>query len=167
MLAANIAVAVFLRDQELKFLRRVHASPTRRKIKKLTQFVNLLGFPVENLEDRFQLKALLESVHETPLEHTVTLAVLKSMQKAVYSPEAEGRSGRPLLLPYHFADSTLSRSHDPSHVGGIGIQSASRAGPRANDLVGRALFRAGAAGRDGGTRADETQIVGLFRIPNR
>ena len=90
MLAANIAVAEYLRDQELIFLRRVHGSPTRRKIKKLTDFVNMLGFGFESLESRFELKRLLAMIEDTPQEYTVTLAILQSMQKAVYSPEAEG-----------------------------------------------------------------------------
>ncbi len=90
MLAANIAVAVRLRDEKLLFLRRVHASPSRRKIKMLTQFVNFLGLDVGGLENRFELKRLLAEVRGTPLEPSVNLSVLQSMQKAVYSPQPEG-----------------------------------------------------------------------------
>jgi ribonuclease R len=90
MLAANMAVAEYLRDHELLFLRRVHPSPTRRKIKKLTEFVNLLGFRFESLQSRFELKRLLATIEGTPQQYTVTLAILQSMQKAVYSPEPEG-----------------------------------------------------------------------------
>ncbi len=89
MLAANIAVARHLQEKELLFLRRIHASPTPRKIRKLTEFVNMLGFRFKSLESRFELKKLLALVKGTPQQNTVTLAVLQSMQKAVYSPEPE------------------------------------------------------------------------------
>lgn len=90
MLAANIAVATMLEDAGLVFLRRVHPDPDPRKLKTLTSFVRELGFKVESLESRFELQKLLEKAKGDPRQHAVNYAVLRSMQRAVYSPEDEG-----------------------------------------------------------------------------
>lgn len=90
MLAANIAVATKLRDEGLLFLRRVHGDPDSRKLKALTSFVRELGFKVDSLESRFELQRLLDLVERDPRRHAVNYAVLRSMQRAVYSPEDEG-----------------------------------------------------------------------------
>jgi len=90
MLAANEAVARMLRDAELHFLRRVHMAPDPRKLKTLTEFVAELGFKTESLESRFELQKLLKLVHGRPEQQAVNYAVLRSLQRAVYSPEVEG-----------------------------------------------------------------------------
>ena len=90
MLAANEAVAELLADQGLLFLRRVHGKPDPRKLKALNEFVKDLGLKAESLESRFALQKLLGELKGDPREHAVNYAVLRSMQKAVYSPEEEG-----------------------------------------------------------------------------
>jgi ribonuclease R len=90
MLAANEAVAEKLRDAGLLFLRRVHGAPDPRKLKSLTAFVGELGFKSDSLENRFALQKLLDDVKGDPREHAVNYAALRSMQRAVYSPEEEG-----------------------------------------------------------------------------
>ena len=90
MLAANEAVATLLSDHELHFLRRVHANPDPLKLKNLVQFMRELGIECESLESRFEIKRIVEQVIGEPEEHAVHYAVLRSMKKAVYSPEQEG-----------------------------------------------------------------------------
>jgi ribonuclease R len=90
MLAANEAVAEMLRDKGLHFLRRVHKDPSPAKLKSLTEFVRELRFQVDRLESRFALQELLDRVRGRPEEHAVNYAVLRSFQRAVYSPEEEG-----------------------------------------------------------------------------
>lgn len=90
MLAANVAVAEMLRDRDIPLLRRIHGNPNPKKLKMLTEFVRHLGFDVESLESRFELQALLEDVRGLPEEYAINYAVLRSFQKAVYSPEDEG-----------------------------------------------------------------------------
>jgi ribonuclease R len=90
MLSANEAVAERLADAGLIFLRRVHGSPDPRKMKLLTEFVRELGYDADNLENRFELQKLLDEVKGDPREHAVNYAALRSMQRAVYSPEEEG-----------------------------------------------------------------------------
>lgn len=90
MLAANEAVAERLREAELFFLRRVHMPPDPRKLKALTSFVSELGFETESLESRFELQKLLNLVVGRPEERAVNYAVLRSLQRAIYSPSDEG-----------------------------------------------------------------------------
>jgi ribonuclease R len=90
MLAANEAVAELLENEGLLFLRRVHGSPDPRKMRSLTEFVKELGFKVDNLENRFELQKLLDAVKGDSREYAVNYAVLRSMQRAVYSPEDDG-----------------------------------------------------------------------------
>ena len=90
MLAANEAVAVKLHDMELNFLRRIHESPEVRKLKLLTDFVRELGFEVDSLESRFEIRRVLELVKGKPEEYALNFAVLRSMPKATYGPQVEG-----------------------------------------------------------------------------
>ena len=90
MLAANEAVAEKLRDDGLIFLRRVHGAPDPRKLKALTAFVGELGIKTDSLESRFALQKLLKDIEGDPREHAINFATLRSMQRAVYSPEEEG-----------------------------------------------------------------------------
>ncbi|MCA9121314.1 MAG: ribonuclease R [Planctomycetaceae bacterium] len=90
MLAANEAVATLLSDKELYFLRRVHSNPDPLKLKNLAQFMRELGIECESLESRFEIKRIVEQAVGRPEEHAVHYAVLRSMKKAVYSPEEEG-----------------------------------------------------------------------------
>jgi ribonuclease R len=90
MLAANEAVADQIRQRGLHFLRRVHQSPTLAKLKALTEFVAELGLKTGSLESRFELQKLLDSAADRPERHAVNYAVLRSMQRAIYSPQDEG-----------------------------------------------------------------------------
>ena len=90
MLAANEAVAQFLFDRDILFLRRVHGSPDERKLEQLNQFVSELGIETDSLVSRFALQKLLKQVHGAPEEHAVNYALLRSLQRAVYSPAEEG-----------------------------------------------------------------------------
>jgi ribonuclease R len=90
MLAANESVAELFREQGVPFLRRVHDSPSPHKLKALTEFVRELGVPVVGLHDRFELQKLLKTVVGRPEQHAVNYAMLRAMQRAVYSPKEEG-----------------------------------------------------------------------------
>ena len=90
MLSANEAVADLLVQRELPLLRRIHESPAPLKLKALTEFVNAMGIESPSLESRFELQKLLEKVSGQPEERAVNYALLRSMQRAVYSPIEEG-----------------------------------------------------------------------------
>ena len=94
MLAANEAVASYLERNGLLFLRRIHAMPSYRKMKQFAQFVKSLGVstvtPEMLLESRFEIQSLLERIKGRPEEAAINFSLLRSMQKAVYSPADEG-----------------------------------------------------------------------------
>ena len=90
MLAANEAVAELLREKGLSFLRRIHGPPVPKKLEALCEFVAELGLKTGSLESRFELQKLLASVNGRPERHAVNYAVLRSLQRAVYSPLEEG-----------------------------------------------------------------------------
>jgi ribonuclease R len=90
MLAANEAVAELLRENGFLFLRRVHSDPDPRKLEALNAFVAELGLQTESLVSRFALQKLLAHVAGRPEQHAVNYAVLRSLQRAVYSPAEEG-----------------------------------------------------------------------------
>ena len=90
MLAANETVAETLRDQGLRFLRRIHQAPAPRKLEALAEFVAALGIKTDGLQSRFELQGLLARVAGRPEQHAVNYAVLRSLQRAVYGPQEEG-----------------------------------------------------------------------------
>ena len=90
MLAANEAVAERFFDDELLFLRRIHESPDPLKLEQLTEFVQELGIDCESLKSRFEIKRVLEKVNNQPEEAAVNFATLRSMKKAIYSPNEIG-----------------------------------------------------------------------------
>ena len=90
MLAANEAVAETLRDRGLHFLRRVHQSPSPQKLDALTEFMAELGYKTASLQSRFELQKLLAAATGRPEQHAVHFAVLRSLQRAIYSPMDEG-----------------------------------------------------------------------------
>ncbi len=90
MLAANEAVAETLRDRGWHFLRRIHQPPSPQKLKALTEFIAELGYKTGSLESRFALQKLLDASIGRPEQHAVHFAVLRSLQRAIYSPMEEG-----------------------------------------------------------------------------
>ena len=90
MLAANEAVAQRLEDEKLFLIRRVHESPTEKKLADLTDFVQNLGIKCGSLKDRFELKKVIEASEGMQEQHAIHFAVLRTMQKAVYSPDEVG-----------------------------------------------------------------------------
>ena len=90
MLAANEAVAQRLEDEKLFMIRRIHESPTEKKLQDLTNFVQSLGLDCHSLKDRFELKRVVEESESMQEQHAIHFAVLRTMQKAVYSPQEIG-----------------------------------------------------------------------------
>lgn len=90
MLAANIAVAEKLHDKGLYLLRRVHEPPSEMKLRDLTDFVRAMNIRCSSLENRFEIKRVALEAENRPEQHAIHYAILRSMQKAKYSPEEIG-----------------------------------------------------------------------------
>jgi len=90
MLAANEAVAQRIEDEKLFLIRRIHESPTEKKLQDLTKFVQSLGLECDSLKNRFELKRVVEESESMQEQHAIHFAVLRTMQKAVYSPQEIG-----------------------------------------------------------------------------
>jgi len=112
------------RDRELDFLRRIHESPDPRKLKLLTEFVRALGIQCESLESRFEIKRVLEEIKDKSEERAINYSVLRSMQKAVYSPQDVGHYALASDCYCHFTspirrypDLTIHRTLDAIHEG--------------------------------------------------
>ncbi len=102
MLAANEAVATWLDDLGLHFLRRIHPPPERRKLRQLGLFCKDLGLKVGSIESRFEIQSVLDQVAGTVLEDAVNFSVLKSMNKAVYGPQRDGHYALDIEHYCHF-----------------------------------------------------------------
>ncbi|MFI4874282.1 MAG: ribonuclease R [Blastopirellula sp. JB062] len=125
MLAANEAVAQKLHDQELFFLRRVHDSPDPRKLDSLTEFVRDVGIECDSLQSRFEIIRTLEKAKGLPEQAAVNYATLRSMKKAVYSPEEIGHYALASECYCHFTspirrypDLTIHRMYNVLAAGG-------------------------------------------------
>lgn len=94
MLCANEAVAEFLTGNQIPFLRRVHKFPAYRKIKQFADFLRWMKLddlsPEELLESRFAIQDILKKVADRKEKAAVHFALLRAMQRAVYTPEEEG-----------------------------------------------------------------------------
>ena len=90
MLSANEAVARYLVDEKLYLLRRIHETPNEDRLKELTKFVRQLGIECGSLQDRFELKKVVEASEDRPESHAIHFSILRAMQKAVYSPKEVG-----------------------------------------------------------------------------
>jgi ribonuclease R len=86
MLAANEAVAEHFSKLGVPFLRRVHPAPNPEKLQEFAAFAELLGYPMERHQDRFELQRLLSKTAEKPERAAVHYALLRSLKQAAYSP---------------------------------------------------------------------------------
>lgn len=106
MLAANEAVARRLADEELNFPRRIHESPSDMKLRDLKGFLRDLGIDTKELQSRYELNRVIELAKERPERDAINFAVLRAMQKAIYSPRDVG----------HFALASKAYCHFTSPI---------------------------------------------------
>lgn len=102
MLAANQAVATYLTELEIPFMRRAHPPPQGMKLKRLTEFIRAIGIECGDMQNRFEIQRVVDSVRNTPLEQAVNFAILKSMSKAVYQPHEERHYALDMTNYCHF-----------------------------------------------------------------
>jgi len=86
MVEANEAVASLLDRLNVEFIRRIHPEPDSLSIKNLSQLLKAMGLSLPADADRFAIQRLLSSVKDRDCALAVNLAVLRSLERAEYSP---------------------------------------------------------------------------------
>lgn len=95
MICANEAVARFMSSRGMPMVYRVHDVPSLEAISSLKPLLLELGYPVDDLLslDSGALQVVLARAEHRPERYLVESRVLRSMKRAVYSPENIGHYG--------------------------------------------------------------------------
>jgi ribonuclease R len=105
MLLANETVASYLEAQDAPALYRIHEEPDLLKVAKFEEFVSTfgltLGAPLPALRPR-HFQKLIERIAGRPEERPISFLMLRTMQKARYSPQNSGHFGLATPSYTHF-----------------------------------------------------------------
>ena len=96
MLLANRAVAEEASNRKANFVYRIHDQPDRERIRALADYVKTFGHTLPHKEGAVKRSALNDLLHEvkgTPEAPVIEQAAIRSMSKAIYSPDNIGHYG--------------------------------------------------------------------------
>lgn len=95
MLCANVCAAKFLKKNKIPALYRVHQAPRREKIDSLREFLGELGLDFSSGDEPTpkDFQRILRQAINRPDASVIQSVVLRSMNRASYSPENEGHFG--------------------------------------------------------------------------
>jgi len=94
MLAANTAVACFMKDNSLPALYRVHETPDSARLEELGEILKPLGYSIEcERPTPSSCSALLDKVKGKDCERLISTLLLRSMKKARYDSRSIGHFG--------------------------------------------------------------------------
>jgi ribonuclease R len=102
MLAANEAVARELKKRAVPTIYRVHENPDPEKLAEYREFVLSFNYKVGDLTHRAELQRLLAAMTGKPEEQALKVALLKSLKRARYDPQALGHYGLAKANYLHF-----------------------------------------------------------------
>jgi ribonuclease R len=102
MLAANEAVAYETKNALAPSLYRVHEDPDPDKLMEFGEQARGYGHAVGDVTLRPELQKLLAAIRGRSEEHSLKIALLKSLKRAAYSPEPMGHYGLAKLNYTHF-----------------------------------------------------------------
>lgn len=105
MILANETVAEYVFYMNLPFIYRIHEKPAPEKVEGFIAFLKVLGIPVKwNAETCHpkDYQKLLDGMRGEPIFNVVNKIMLRSMQKAKYSPENVGHFGLSSKCYCHF-----------------------------------------------------------------
>jgi ribonuclease R len=102
MLKANEIVATDLTQRGKSLLYRVHEAPLEDNLKDFVHFAGSLGFKLSNQPTVEELRGLFESAKGTPYAGQLSVAFIRSMKLAQYSPQNVGHYGLSLEYYCHF-----------------------------------------------------------------
>jgi len=90
MVEANVAVATLLDRYCIPFMRRIHPEPDANALYRLSQTLRLLGVTLSRKPQRSDIQSLLDGIHDKKIALPVNILVLRSLEKATYSPASVG-----------------------------------------------------------------------------
>ena len=102
MVAANEAVATELWTRGVKILARLHEPPDPARLEELRANLAAIGISCGNLSQPRILARFLEKIKGSPLEGVLSVMVLRSMKRALYSARAIGHFGLAKKFYAHF-----------------------------------------------------------------
>jgi ribonuclease R len=104
MISANIAAASFLSKHKMPALYRVHEGPETDRLSDLHEFLRELGLTLGggSEPEPKDYERLLTQIGDRPDAHLIQTILLRSLQRAVYSPEQAGHFGLALEHYAHF-----------------------------------------------------------------
>ncbi|GAB5412358.1 MAG: ribonuclease R [Chlamydiales bacterium] len=102
MLKANEIVAGTLLKRGVKSIFRVHDTPAEDNLEDFYAVARLLGFPLTATPTPEEIQKLFEAARGTPHEKQISVAFIRSMRLATYSPDNIGHYGLSLEHYTHF-----------------------------------------------------------------
>lgn len=104
MLAANTCAADFIETNKKECLYRVHDSPAETRLEQLREVLTGFGLKLGGGKKPTpaDYEAVVKAVQDKPYGEVVQMALLRSMQRAVYSPENIGHYGLSYESYTHF-----------------------------------------------------------------
>jgi len=142
MVEANEAVARFLTTLNVPFLRRIHQEPDDLSDGTLQRYLRVLGHALPDDADRFALQTLLDEVRGSDEQFPLHLAVLRSMNRAEYSPKRIGHFALASANYCHFTspirrypDLTVHRLFDAALRGALDTPTKVRAAVNEFDAI--------------------------------
>jgi len=104
MIAANVQAAKFLRRHRIQGLYRVHAPPDPDRFEELRQYLLTLGLKVPHPDHVApkQFNKLMQQVAGRPDSQAISMAMLRSLMHAEYTPKNIGHFGLALDAYAHF-----------------------------------------------------------------
>ncbi len=104
MIAANITAALYLGEQKMPFLYRVHEAPKPEKIEALQDFLKGVGLTLSGGDDPQpkDFAKCLKTIESRTDAHMIETVLLRSLNQAVYTPKNEGHFGLALTDYAHF-----------------------------------------------------------------
>ncbi|MEM9480253.1 MAG: ribonuclease R [Verrucomicrobiota bacterium] len=102
MLAANEAVAREIKNAMKPCIYRVHEDPDAGKLFEFREFVLGFGLQIGDPSERREVQALLKKIKGTREEHSIKIALLKSLKRADYRATPDGHYGLAKVNYTHF-----------------------------------------------------------------
>ena len=120
MVEANEAVAGLIDRLNIPFIRRIHPEPNELAFKELGRLLKTVGLSLPRKASRKDVQDLLDAVRDKDAEYAVNMLVLRSFEKAEYSPMDMGHYALASRQYCHFtspirryADLLVHRVLDP------------------------------------------------------